>query len=178
MIIVEGPDNAGKTTLCNALAIEMKKSVVHSPNHKDMLGDTDNWYLWILKSLAAADNPDIIYDRHPLISEQVYGPLLRDKNVFSEGVGLVLYEAFLRKSPLIIFCCPPTDRITDFGSREQLEGVKENALGMVTRYRSFIHELFHHELYQGDVIKYDYTSCPIERILEEIREYEDEAPSS
>lgn len=174
MIIVEGPDNAGKTTLCNTLSRELNKGIIHSPNHKDMMSSTEKWFEWIIQSLTHPSNAHIIYDRHPLISEQVYGPVLRRHNFFGDGRGAAFYHLLLKSNPLIIYCKPPEENLMDFGDREQLEGVIDNANLLAVAYDAFMHDLFHHELFNGDVIKYDYTSNSIEYVTEAIEEYENE----
>jgi len=68
MIIIEGPDNVGKTTLANQLAKDLGVEVVHSIKPTDFQAGVDrlNWM---------ASNPLIIYDRVSCISEAVYGPI-------------------------------------------------------------------------------------------------------
>lgn len=131
MIIVEGMDNSGKSTLCNQLSYSFKLPVIHSP------GPVDNPFPWVIEQLSR-ENP-IIYDRFPLISEKVYGPILRNKDLFGGTEGAQLIYQLWKKYPLIIYCRPPTDEILSFkDGRAQMEGVIEKARLLLIAYDKFM----------------------------------------
>lgn len=119
MIVIEGPDNAGKTTLANILAQDLSLEVIHSikPDNPRAGEGRLNWM---------ASNPQAIYDRASCISEAVYGSICRDGSVYGDRHWEVL-DNFLHHGPLVIFCCCSKERAMKFGDREDMEGVHENA---------------------------------------------------
>src|SRR5690606_261228 len=91
LIIVEGMDGSGKTTLAQQLScwmgdVPIKRFVTS--------GGPTNYDLLVRKTKAALTDlhdqviqnqrPVVIYDRFPLISEAVYGSILRGKNHFGD----------------------------------------------------------------------------------------------
>lgn len=72
ILLIEGCDGAGKTTLANALAHRRSVTVTHSPITPDGINLVD-WYQDILSRPAP-----LVLDRC-FISECVYGPLYRSR---------------------------------------------------------------------------------------------------
>jgi len=78
LIIIEGPDGSGKTTLAKMICGSFPEFIyIHSP------GKTDNrevaWdRLWWYKQII---NLDVVIDRCFIISEYIHGPILRGKNL-------------------------------------------------------------------------------------------------
>lgn len=151
MLILEGGDNAGKTTLCNKLAKLYAFPVVHSP------GPHEAEFLasWCFEQFSKDKGLLTIYDRFPLISERVYGPLLRGRNVFQESeLGRAAFAVLQAEvCPLIIYCRPPLDKVLDFGDRPQLEGVVERGRQMYEMYDTLFDDLRK----EFNVVVYDYT---------------------
>lgn len=113
MIVVEGPDGSGKTTLIQRLVdwrpqLEVAPRVV-GKDTKAMV-DLKQW----VEENAKRGWHETIYDRHRLFSEPVYGPLLRDEpqpgfddfTWFAYHLGL-----FYSKQPVVIYCLPPLEVI-------------------------------------------------------------------
>lgn len=109
MIVVEGPDGAGKTTLINYLLentgnLEVAPRVVSKD--AEALVDLRQWVHTNLR----VGKQRMIFDRHRLISEPIYGPILRkklepgfsDANWFAPAL-----EKFYSIDPLVIYCLPP-----------------------------------------------------------------------
>lgn len=111
MLIFEGPDGAGKTTLINLFrkhypSIEVAPRVVS----KDTNAMT-NLQNWVDENLASGFQFKI-FDRHRLISEPIYGPLLRShpEPGFSDLAWLrSRLRSFYAISPVIIYCLPPAE---------------------------------------------------------------------
>lgn len=110
MIIVEGPDGSGKTTLIQRLASELDLPIAPRVVTKDMEAMVD-LQAWTEKNIRAGFQP-VIFDRHRMISEPIYGPIFREKpqpgfediHWFTEMmVGLYDME------PIIIYCLPPLE---------------------------------------------------------------------
>lgn len=143
MIIIEGMDNSGKSTLVQRLAEDLKLCKVatyHKPSSFKMIQEYDSW-------LTSSPQP-IIMDRHPMISDLVYGKVLRGFSYVTEEQS----KAWAAKHK-IIYCRPPTSFILNFGERDQLEGVKENALKLMLMYEMYMEDIEHiiydHTNYEG-----------------------------
>src|SRR5215211_3588455 len=75
LIIVEGPDGSGKTTLIEKLASEFNFPVMPRVVNKDTEAMVD-LVKWTEEDLTKGFGPRI-YDRHRLISEPIYGSVVR-----------------------------------------------------------------------------------------------------
>lgn len=168
MIICEGMDNSGKTTLISTLkrihgdAIEVIKPpgpFKDSKELKDWMGpEMDKCRTF------QYDNGMIIYDRFPIISELVYGPIVRGESMvtgplFDETFRDLTSAAF---PVTIIYCRPPDEKILDFGIREQMDGVREKSLELLYGYDELMSEISQIILQTPDVKSsitlYDWTN--------------------
>lgn len=112
MVIVEGPDGAGKTHLIKRLEKDLDTKVEPRVVSKDAEAMTD-LVLWVEKDLRSWPRA-ALYDRHRLISEPIYGPVLRDEPHpgFEDTHWLSMQlEIMRRKGPALIFCLPPLGTI-------------------------------------------------------------------
>lgn len=143
MIIVEGCDNTGKTTLIDMLCEEIPQLVrapkSPGPASAEELSDYMDEYLW--KKTPGETHP-MIFDRFPLPSELVYGYALRTGPVL-ETAQLIKYSAILAThQPLMIYCFRDMEKILEtFDEREQLEGVKENIQKILFYYQDYLTRL-------------------------------------
>lgn len=154
MIIVEGCDNTGKTTLVERLRDKFAPiECAHSPGPKTL----GVQLAWIAKAIRRQD-PRIIYDRYTAISERVYGPLLRPSQ--GDIFGLWTFDLLrltFRRNPLIIYCRPPDERVLRWGNREQMDGVKDHGEDLLRRYDWIMEVLKELSSGQGMFLNYDYT---------------------
>lgn len=150
-IILEGPDNAGKTTLAQKLCIEAKSLRYYHPGGKPagLKEETD----FCIQQIAMLSTDDILMDRCTPISQQVYNPdkmadLTRNK-----------YLAEMRfKGPVFIYCRPSTDRLmrTDLftwregESEEHKQKIIEGQHTFIGRYDAIMQRVPH--------IAYDFES--------------------
>lgn len=135
MIIVTGMDNSGKTTLAKQLSEELEMKVVKSTGPIPAAEQKE----WVINQISGADERQAIFDRFPLFEEMVYGKVLRGKTNFKYGDP---YFKLLRQiNPLIVYTRPSTEKILQFGEREQMEGVIEKAEKLLTAYDEFIFKL-------------------------------------
>ena len=107
MIIVEGPDGSGKTTLVNWLKEELQLEVSPRVVSKETRALID-LQTWVDNNLELGLVPRI-FDRHRLISEPIYGPILRDDA--EPGFDSLSWlgprmARFYNLKPLIIYCLP------------------------------------------------------------------------
>jgi len=167
MIIVEGMDNTGKTTLIKNLVSEFKLDVRGSPSH---LVGTPQLMLWVEDEIEIKYDKPPIYDRWPLISEEVYGPMLRGS---SDAEGRFIGWA-ARMCALIIYCKPPIEKILNFGTRAQMEGVITHGKLLVKEYDKVMKRYAQ----QGwGVVMYDYTRVgSYSKVRSIVQQYIDKYP--
>lgn len=108
MIVVEGPDGAGKTWMVNLLHEEFGYPIAPRVVSKDTEAMVD-LQDWVDRNLDEGFQATI-FDRYRLISETIYGPLLRGKA--QPGFDNIRWLAprlqrFYDIKPFIIYCMPP-----------------------------------------------------------------------
>lgn len=149
MIIVEGMDNTGKTTLIKSLVAQF--DLEYRGSASELRGDPSKLVAWVDEELARPTVKPPIYDRFPLISEEVYGPILRGRSSIPER----RYDGWAQAhSVLFIYCRPPLGYIRRWGTREQMEGVKEFDKELIARYDRVMHR---YRCRGWGVIRYDYS---------------------
>ena len=114
MIVVEGPDGAGKTTLITQLVLHTGLPVAPRVVSKDAEAMVD-LKQWVDENLDQGFH-QVIFDRHRLISEPIYGPILRQK--LEPGFDSMSWlfprlRQFYRIDPVIIYCLPPFETVWD-----------------------------------------------------------------
>ncbi len=102
MIIVEGPDGSGKTTLCKMLTGAFDLSYIKNPGvikNKESITERLHWYHYLYSQ------KNVILDRFYPISEAIYGPLFRNECMISDydiGEELRKFFTFDKNNILII----------------------------------------------------------------------------
>lgn len=117
-IIVEGPDGAGKTTLINHLS-EVLELSIHAKASTSVEGPVKNLFDWVNKDMSSLWGPDggpvsVIYDRHPVISEPIYGRIVRG-NVqypFEEESFISTISQAICDSAVVVWCLTDLDTVT------------------------------------------------------------------
>jgi len=133
MIIVEGMDNTGKSTIAKLLGDTFQLPVVDRQGRPER----DEQVIEQIMSFLLLDPPAIL-DRHPLISERVYGLVIRKRDIFEPPLKFNFFlERLLRDDPLIIYCRPDLARILNF-TKGQMSGVEETAEALVECYDDLI----------------------------------------
>ena len=168
MIIVEGPDNSGKTTLAGkimeewgeALGLEALKSQ----------GPASNYYWWMR---ILTDSPDVlgslVCDRF-YFGELVYGPLTRGGISLGQQQREVVESMLLTAQPLVIRCKLIRDRAL-FENRPQTFD-----WDTVVQAEDYYSRILHS---RGPltVIPYDaFTPGSLERVLVKVASYLDTVP--
>lgn len=103
IIIIEGPDGSGKTTLAEKLSRQTKYPILHRTQPKTeeekklMMGE----YLQTIRS-----GKNMIFDRC-WYSEMAYGPVMRDASVISYPEMYELEEQLAKTGALIIYATGP-----------------------------------------------------------------------
>lgn len=143
MIIVEGPDGGGKTSLISELQKILGFEVMPRPCTSDNAVDPETLRDWVDKDLSLPVHHHGFYDRHPLVSEPIYGPIIRGRMAegFNEVKWLKSRLRMLRaRNPLYIFCLPPLEVVLKNitkghdHSTKHLRGVHTHARALYEMY--------------------------------------------
>lgn len=100
IIIIEGPDGSGKTTLAEKLSRQTGFPVIHrtQPKSDEEKAKMMDSYLEVIKN-----GKNAIFDRC-WYSEMAYGPIMRDASVISYPDMYRLEEQLAKRGALIIYC--------------------------------------------------------------------------
>jgi hypothetical protein len=147
MIIIEGPDGAGKTVLAKQLSYDLKLEYHHMGAPPKTKAEAERR---AFVSISRCTDP-CIQDRSTLISECVYGAALR-----KEGAWLDWRKArqiIHLVQPVIIYCCPDLDHLqpvkAPYDSDEYSDLVDQNQGQIIALYDKFFSLL--------DVVKSNYN---------------------
>lgn len=159
MIIVEGPDGAGKTTLIRALVdgtgLEVAPRVV-SKGAEAMV----DLVKWTEYNVRAGWQP-IIYDRHRLISEPIYGPILRERfeQKFDnpEWLHEMFFTFYQRVKPLIIYCIPPFPAVWKNVQDDDDNKVVQDKKNIRAIYGAYLNRAMLEGILYDRAFIYDYT---------------------
>jgi hypothetical protein len=154
MIILEGPDGAGKTRLAQRLSGDLglliQPKVVDSTTQAMV-----DLKLWVEQDLRQGLKARL-YDRHRLISEPIYGPVVRGRMEpgFHDLRWLTTQQwMFELLRPLVIFCLPHIEVV-----RHNVEDDPENTT--VAGQIDLIYWLYHNAASRwpsGHRLVWDYT---------------------
>lgn len=139
IIVVEGPDGSGKSSLIRRLAEDFGLRV-HEKASDSVTGPKGDMSVWAYRDVTTQRDHQLveIYDRHPLISQYIYGPIAREylePNMQSATMHLAI--RMLAKQCLVIMCLPPVDVVqTNVAQAEQMAGVDENITRIYHMYCS------------------------------------------
>ena len=164
MIVVEGPDGTGKSTLINRLHRELKLNL--RPRFADSIGGpVENVFDAMLEDLNAGVGRDHLYDRYPFISEPIYGTHVR--GAYDPRFGnSEMQEALSFYKPLVILCAPNYGTaLANVESSDQMPGVAENYRKIWEGYYSFMIN------YPYELFVWDYENMDIQTLFNRVGEY-------
>ena len=176
IIIVEGMDGTGKTTLVQQLAHRLE---VQPTKFVGSLGPSDDYRLDLVSrtrseitelEIASAKGGSIkrLYDRFPLISEAIYGPILRGRNCFG-GLYYPLRSRLLALETVIIYCRPNRDVIqANVQQAPQMSGVLEHFGELLDAYDKLFVELTDSPV-NSYITVFDYTRDEVRELVHKIR---------
>jgi hypothetical protein len=159
MIIVEGPDGGGKSTLVQKLAEDLGLPVSERIVSKDaeMMGDLEQW---VNENLNAGMQA-MIFDRHRLISEPIYGPVLREKPQPGFDDWYWVKESLRRfylMDPFLIYCIPPFKTVLDNLQYDENNEVVQNNIRTI--YWLYFYQCMR-DINHPFCLRYDYTALDV-----------------
>lgn len=161
MIIVEGPDNSGKSTLIQQLLKDYSISLFLTS--KGPIHNLKCFEERVLDVINHLGSYSYIMDRCPLLSEEVYGPILRSKNLIDEleypsYYRRKLYSSLSQGETFLIYCRPPKPILLDFKNHQVKEhDTQEHLNNIILKAESIIEA---YDTIVGPIANfiYDYTS--------------------
>lgn len=149
IVIVEGSDGAGKTTLIECAREGQRDRyflTVRASRYPPNLATAFKYLQWIKHQRDF----DLILDRSHFISDRIYGPLLRDQDLFKP-----LPITFGIEGATVIHVRPPLETIrANLVKGFQMKGVNEHIDSIVEGYDKHMQILKEKGI---RVITYDYT---------------------
>lgn len=158
MILLEGPDGSGKTSLMSTLLDRFPGIEEHERASTSKGGPVDNIFDWAWNDLITWDQqPLSFYDRHPLFSEPIYGPTVRNSldSRFEDYHGEDMALKTINES-LIILCLPDIDTVRNnvySNLDDQMSGVVLHINSIYEQYRKLKDALYR----RRNVFWYDYN---------------------
>jgi hypothetical protein len=159
-IIVDGPDGAGKTDLIrdlsNHLGLPVHPRFVQSRTQPP--DDLDQRVMDDLATPAFSDGYHTwIYDRHPLISEPIYGLVVRGELLgrFQYPSWLDRMRATLADRCIVVWCLPPyAEVVSNVNPERDRADVVPKIYDIYQAYQRS------HKMWTGPFLVHDYTTAP------------------
>lgn len=150
IILVEGCDGSGKTTLIERARENQKDRYfvkVSAARYQPNLQTAFKYLTWV-KQVPF----DLILDRLHFLSDRVYGPTLRNEDMFKSlplSFGLQSMDA-------IVYCRPPFEEIQKNVAKDKhLSGVAEHIATLSHDYDIIMKRIEEQQI--SRVFRYDYT---------------------
>lgn len=156
-LVLEGPDGGGKTRLAEAIFAKFKGLVPGQKASHSLKGPVKNLAAWVTREFLVMDGSvqPIVYDRHPVISEPIYGRIARDEPQpgFSPSPWLSTQRLKLQERAYVIWCIPPLEQVMKgLTDNEQMPGVVDNIEAL---HQAYLNTSVN---WNGPGIRYDYSS--------------------
>jgi deoxyadenosine/deoxycytidine kinase len=156
LIIVEGVDGSGKTTLVQNFRQVAKKLCWIFSRSGPPTGSIDLLMTAQFLARGAQYETPLIVDRHPWVSEPIYGPIIRGKSLIEEVYPRErALEAVASLANRVIYCKTDLETAQKASRRErQMEGVHEQYWALYQAYDAYMEDL---RRLGVRVITYDWT---------------------
>lgn len=148
IVILEGADNSGKSTLAKRLSQETGLSVVHPGGPPANIADAIVRCMEQNSLFMMSTDVDFIFDRVTCISDRIYRGNSDYHKVFS------LYQAAIAqaKNILVVYCNPSQERLRNFDDHVMqahedaavVEHAKTNIDRILKEYSDVMHDLSNH----------------------------------
>ena len=154
-IIIEGPDNAGKSHLADFLKCNLERDLLHrsySTDARQIAADFET---------EATPSNNLIIDRSVVISGHIYDSVLHRTPVVFFGDGHIKR---LFTDNLVILCYPPRRYVVST-TKDEMDGVKENIHMLYQEYGKYFSRIG-----TKNYMVYDWTADNKEEFLNRVKE--------
>lgn len=154
---LEGPDNAGKSTLAHELSKRLGMLVYHQDKPRSLAEYND-------AILFERNTNNLIFDRSMAISQVLYDRALHRKHI--DGLSGDKAKANLTSilvHQIVIVCLPPDKHLYNIDpAKAEMPGVRENHAAICEQYKRLA------ENYAGfsNVVVYDYTVHTVDNVID------------
>lgn len=156
-LIIEGPDGAGKSFTAEFLSSAVNIPIHHSGGPPKSTKEMFN------RALAQTRMDNVILDRVAIISDMVYGPIIRDKTLFTDNwLKLINFP--------IIYCRPSVETILKskletkpHKDAAHLAKVEENIIKIINQYDKVMQQAL--LVYDIPLLKFNRDTQTLEELL-------------
>lgn len=159
-LIIEGMDGTGKDTLIGQLKEYFPDHTTHARASTSLGGPVPHLTQWVTDDLLELERrSDLrwIYNRHPLLSENIYRPFRFVKREAESGFWndlrwLRYMRTQLGKHAMVVICQPPFHVVRqnlNNSADQHMPGVVENVIDLYNSYANLT--------WPGALVRYDYT---------------------
>lgn len=162
MIIVEGPDGSGKTTLAKKLADKFGLDYRRHDSVSSVEGPLGDSIISWWNEQIFENSPTAIYDRCFYVSELMYQPIMVGRRLIAGTHKMIGGIADLWQcEPQMIFCLPPwsTSEHIVLAQNQKLKNVTRDGIAKVHWGYSAMYQLWANSLFEA-VTRYDFTTDP------------------
>jgi hypothetical protein len=157
IIILEGPDNAGKSTLAKMLSKELSLEVIHPGGPPANIADALIRCGEQAMIFQLGEHVSFIYDRVTCISDAIYRGISSYDNVFAVFQADLSHE-IAEGNIMLVYCRPPNRVVNDFSCHV----TKSHETEAVVEYakRNFDRIVFEYDelMTRLKPVIYDYTA--------------------
>lgn len=154
IIVLEGPDNAGKTTLARKLRHQLTSVKYYHPGGKPDDSAHEAEFLNQQSAMFRSTIPHII-DRVTCISQQVYNP-----DPVLDHLRQQMAAEMIEAGVVVIYCRPPNEVLMDTANFSwRAEETEEHRQKIITRAHEFI-ERYDKVMTGIPCISYDWRDAP------------------
>lgn len=129
-IIIEGPDGSGKTFTADAVssAVNLQKYPTQGPPKSP-----SEIVKRIMHTMCLDDH---VFDRFPLISEMVYGPILRNDDTFS----YMWLDRLIPDKYIVVYCRPSIETILENSLKTKPHKSADHISSVINKWKLIIDE--------------------------------------
>lgn len=157
IILIEGPDGAGKSTLSTKLMNIYECEYIHS----SIVSNVEQYYNQLISKIKIIknQNKNLIIDRAS-ISNKVYTSIFKDTDLLSNKTK----EEFESSVDLIIYCLP-YDKEDYLNRFEQLKGKRKEKYQQMEKVYDEFKKEYENSTSNNKVVRYDYKYNSIQTII-------------